>query len=322
MIPNLNDKHKYIIHYRNLKQCIKLGLELKKIHKILEFDQSPWMKKYIDLNTKLRKKANNDFDRDFYKLMNNSIFGKCMENIRNRIDVQFVKTERDLNKLIKKPNLDSVTRFTNDLVACHMKKQKLIFDKPIYIGLAVLDISKILMYDFHYNTIKKLYKDKAKLLFTDTDSLCYHIETNNLDNDRKNQISKYDTSNYPEDHILYSNKNKKVLGKFKDETAGAQINEFVGLRSKLYCYSFNSEEIKKAKGISKTVINKNIRMDEYKRTLFNKEIINKKMIILQSKKHDMDTVEINKIALSSDDDKRYILPDNIHTLALGHYRIK
>ena len=215
LIPNLRDKKKYVVHYRNLKQYLQLGLILKKIHRILEFEQSPWMKPYIDLNTEKRKQAQDEFSKDFYKLMNNSVFGKTMENIRDRVDIKLVQTKAELLKLTSKPTLKTITRFSDNLIACHMKRVRLKFDKPIYIGMAVLDISKTLMYDFHYNTIKHKYQDKAQLLFTDTDSLCYHIKTDDLNSDRREDLEKYDTSNYPKDHSLYSSKFKKKLGNSK-----------------------------------------------------------------------------------------------------------
>ena len=246
LIPNLRDKKKYVMHYRNLKQYLQLGLILKKIHRILEFEQSPWMKPYIDLNTEKRKKAQDEFSKDFYKLMNNSVFGKTMENVRERVDIKLVQTKAELLKLTSKPTVKTITRFSDNLIACHMKRVRLKFDKPIYIGMAVLDISKTLMYDFHYNTIKHKYQDKAQLLFTDTDSLCYHIKTDDLNSDRREDLEKYDTSNYPKDHSLYSSKFKKEIGKFKDETGGIPITEFVGLRAKLYCYKTTLGEIKKS----------------------------------------------------------------------------
>jgi len=185
LVPNLNNKTKYIIHYRNLKQCLKLGLKLTKVHRILEFNQSDWMKSYIELNTNKRKQARNEFEKDFYKLMNNSVFGKTMENIRNRVDVQLVKNEEQAQKLVNKPNFESFKIFSENLIACHMKKTKLRFDKPIYVGMTILELSKTLMYDFHYNHIKNKYNENAKLLFTDTDSLCYYIQTNDVYKDMK-----------------------------------------------------------------------------------------------------------------------------------------
>lgn len=194
------------------------------------------------------------------------------------------------------------------------------FDKPIYVGSSILDISKTLMYDFHYNHIKKKYGEKAKLLFTDTDSLCYDIETKDFYKDMKRNKDVYDTSNYSKEHFLYSTENNKVIGKMKDETGGLPIEEFIGLRAKLYCYKTRDYVNKKAKGVNKNVTENDITMKEYKQALKN-ETIYKTMYSIQSKDHQLYTNEINKIALNGDDDKRYILPDGIITLALNHYKI-
>ena len=187
--------------------------------------------------------------------------------------------------------------------------------------MSILDISKTLMYDFHYNYIKKKYGDKSKLLFTDTDSLCYHIETEDIYKDFKKDKSLFDTSNFDKKHFLYSERNKKVLGKMKDESAEKPIIEFVGLRSKLYAYTTDHQEEKRAKGISKAVVDKTLNIRDYRNALFNKEIIYRKMQTINSDMHTVHTNEINKIALCGKDDKRYILENNIDTLALGHYKI-
>ena len=176
LIPNLNDKIKYVVHHETLKQYLSLGLKLTKIHRGISFSEKPWMKPYIDLNTNLRDEAKNDFEKYFFKLMNNSVFGKTMENIRNQVDIHLVTIEKETRKLISKPNFQHRTIFSENLVAIHMKKTKIFFNKPTYLGMSILDISKTLMYDFHYNYIKPKYQQKAKLLFTDTDSLMYEIE--------------------------------------------------------------------------------------------------------------------------------------------------
>ena len=322
LTPNLNNKEKYVIHHKALRQCTDLGLKLTKIHRVLEFAESEWMKPYIDINTEKRKLATNDFEKDFYKLMNNSVYGKTMENIRNRVDVKLVKSDEELRKLVNKPNFETFKIFDKNLIACHMKRTRLVFNKPIYVGMTVLDLSKVLMYDFHYNFIKEKYKEKAKLLFTDTDSLCYSIQTKDFYKDIKKHKDLFDTSNYPKDHELYSDKNKKVLGKFKDETDGIPITEFVGLRSKLYAFkTVNDHTQKRAKGVSKSVVDKEINLEDYKRALFEDEVIHRKMNIIQSRKHNVYTTQINKVALCGKDDKRYILKDKVNTLALGHYEI-
>ena len=231
------------------------------------------MASYIDKNTQLRAKATNDFEKDFFKLMNNSVFGKTMENIRNRSNIQLVSDEKKTLKLTAKTNFKRATIFSENLIAVHMGLIKLKFDKPVYTGACILDISKTLMYDFHYNQIKKQYNDKAKLLFTDTDSLCYEIETKDIYKDMNKQPDLFDFSNYDKDHKCYSTKNKKVIGKFKDECGGKIMNEFVGLRAKLYSYKMDNDEteIKKCKGITKAVIEK-LAHENYKNTLFGEKI--------------------------------------------------
>ena len=239
LIPNLNDKTKYVIHYKNLIQCLRAGMKLKKIHSGIKFVESEWMKPYIDKNTNLRAMTKNNFEKDFYKLMNNSVFGKTMENLRNRVDVRLVNTKEKLRKLVAKPNFKSRKIFNENLVSVHMKKTSLLMNKPIYLGMCILDLSKIIMYDFHYNYIKSKYADKAKLLFTDTDSLMYEIQTEDFYKDISGDVKdRFDTSDYPENHPsgIPTGENKKVLGMMKDEVAGKIIKEFVGLRSKLYSF--------------------------------------------------------------------------------------
>ena len=171
LIPTLKKKEKYVLHYRNRQLYIDLGLKVTKVHRVLEFDQSLWLKKYIDFNTEKRKNAKNAFEKYFLKLMNNSVFGKTMENIRKRVDVRLVTDEKKLLKLACKPTYVSSKIFNENLVAVHKIKETLTLNRPAYVGMCILDLSKTLMYDFHYNYIKQKYGDKAKLLFTDTDSL-------------------------------------------------------------------------------------------------------------------------------------------------------
>ena len=235
-----------------------MGLKLTNIHRGIKFKESQWLEKYIALNTELRTVAKNEFEKDFFKLMNNSVFGKTMENIRHRVDIKLVNDKKQAEKLSAKPNFNHRNIFSEDLVAIHMKKTKLVFNKPVYLGMCILDLSKTLMYDFHYNYIKQKYEDKAKLLFTDTDSLMYEIQTEDFYKDISADVKhRFDTSNYPHDHPsgIPSGFNKKVLGMFKDEAVGKVIDEFVGLRAKLYSYKmFKGEESKKCKWVKKSVV--------------------------------------------------------------------
>ena len=327
MIPNLRDKEKYVIHYKNLIQCLDMGLKIKHIHNGIKFVESNWMKPYIDKNTNLRSKAKNNFEKDFYKLMNNSVFGKTMENIRNRVNVKLVNTKEKLSKLVAKPNFKSCKIFNENLVSVHMKKTSLTMIKPVYLGMCILDLSKTIMYDFHYNYIKSKYGDKAKLLFSDTDSLMSEIQTEDFYKDISGDVKdRFDTSDYPENHPsgIPTGINKKVLGKMKDEAAGKIIKEFVGLRAKLYSYKMyeGEEEIKKCKGIKKQVVESSISHEDYKTCLLTGKEQLRKQNILRSYNHEVYTEEVNKVALSALDDKRYILKDGIHTLAWGHYKIK
>ena len=325
LIPNLRDKTKYVIHYKNLIQCLRAGMKLKKIHSGIKFVESEWMKPYIDKNTNLRAMTKKNFEKDFYKLMNNSVFGKTMENLRNRVDVRLVNTKEKLRKLVAKPNFKSRKIFNENLVSVHMKKTSLLMNKPIYLGMCILDLSKIIMYDFHYNYIKSKYADKAKLLFTDTDSLMYEIQTEDFYKDISGDVKdRFDTSDYPENHPsgIPTGENKKVLGMMKDEVAGKIIKEFVGLRSKLYSFVMDDGgETKKCKGIKKQVVESSIRHEHYKTCLTTGKELLRKQNILRSYDHEVYTEEVNKVALSALDDKRHILSDGMDTLALGHYKI-
>ena len=326
LIPNLRDKTKYIIHYKNLIQCLKAGMKLTKIHRGIKFIESDWMKPYIEMNTNLRTKAKNNFEKDFFKLMNNSVFGKTMENIRNRVDVKLVNTEEKFKKLVAKPNFRSRKIFSENLISVHMKKTSLTMNKPVYLGMCILDLSKTIMFDFHYNYIKPKYGDKAKLLFTDTDSLMYEIETEDFYKDISGDVkNRFDTSDYPENHPsgIPTGINKKVLGMFKDEAAGKIIKEFVGLRAKLYSFKMEEGgESKKCKGVKKQVVENSITYEDYKTCLTTGKEQLRKQNILRSYNHEVYTEEVNKIALSAQDDKRYILSDGVHTLAWSHYKIK
>ncbi|XP_022783261.1 uncharacterized protein LOC111324042 [Stylophora pistillata] len=323
LVCTLNGKKKYIIHHEALKLYMSLGIEIGKIHRIIRFKESPWMKKYIDLNTELRAKADNDFEKDFFKLMNNSVYGKTMDNIRKRVDVRLVNSEEKAKKLVNKVNFKHCTIFSENLCAIEMRKTEVCFNKPLYLGMCILDLSKTLMYDFHYNYIKSKYGDRVQLLFTDTDSLCHEIQTKDFYKDIIDDVDcLFDTSNISKEHSsgIPTGVNKKVIGKFKDEARGKIIEEFVGLRAKLYSYKMfdGGDEKKKCKGVKTGVVESTISFDDYKRCLFGGGKQHRKMNTLRSRKHEMFMEEINKVALSADDDKRIILPDRVNTYAIGH----
>ena len=179
LAPNLKNKEKYILHRKNLKLYLSLGMRLLRVHRGIRFKEEAWMKSYIEKNTALRIKAKNSFDKDFFKLMNNSVFGKTMKNIRKRVDVKLVNSRGKARKFASLPNYKHCTIFDENLAAIHLQRTNLLFDKPFYVEMCILDSSKTLMYGFHYNYAKKKWKD-LKLLFTDMDNLMYEIGTDDF----------------------------------------------------------------------------------------------------------------------------------------------
>ena len=321
LISHFKPRKNYVIHYRNLRQCLELGLRLTAVYRGISFNQSPWMEPYIRKNTELRKTATNSFEKDFFKLMNNSVFGKTIENIRKRQNVFLVDNRAKAVKLTCRPNFDRATIFDKNLVAIHLKKTEVYFNKPVYVGQAILDLSKLLMFDFHYNFIQRKYSYKrVKLLFTDTDSLIYEIETDDFYEDIRDDIkTKFDTSDFPPNHEsgILAGVNKKVIGMFKDEVGGKQITKFVGLRPKLYSFKVEeSSTTKKCKGIKKNVVKKQIDFEDYVDCLFKGEKQMRKMNIIRSEKHEIYSKEVNKLALSGDDDKRILRKDKVNTRAI------
>ena len=297
-----------------------MGLTITAVHRGISFNQSSWMAPYIRKNTELRKTAANDFEKDFFKLMNNSVFGKTIENIRKRQNIILVDNRKKAVKLSSRPNFDRATIFDKNLIAVHMKKTEVYFNKPVYVGQAILDLSKTLMFDFHYNYIKKKYGEGSELWFTDTDSLMYLIHTDDFYKDISKDIkTKFDTSDYPPNHKsgILTGVNKKVIGMFKDEVAGKQITHFVGLRPKLYSFKVECGQVnKKCKGIKKNIVKKDISFEDYVQCLFSGEKQMRSMKIIRSENHDIYSKEVNKVALSNEDDKRKVLKDKVHTLAL------
>ena len=308
LICHFKPRKNYVVHYRNLRQYLEMGMRITAVHRGISFYQSSWMEPYIRKNTELRKTAANSFEKDFFKLMNNSVFGKTIENIRKRQNIILVDDRKKAVKLTSRPNFDRATIFDRNLIAVHMKKTEVYFNKPVYVGQAILDLSKTLMFNFHYNYIQKKYKHKAELLFTDTDSLMYQIYTDDFYKDISYDIeTKFDTSDYPTNHLsgIKTGVNKNVIGMFKDEVAGKKITYFVGLRPKLYSFKIEkSKEVRKCKGIKKNVVKKAIEFEDHVQCLFFGEKQMRSMKIIRSENHDIYSKEVNKIALSSEDDKR------------------
>ena len=217
LVCNLYDKEYYGVHVRALKQALMQVLKLKKIHKVIQFYQEAWLKPYIDMNTELRKKAKNNFEKDFFKLMNNAVFRKVMENVRKHRDIKLKTTDRRRNQLVSEPNYHAIKCFSENLGATEMKKTKVKINKPIYLGLSILEISKILMYEFWYNYMKPKYGDNVKLCYTNTDSFIMNIKAEDFYKDIADDVEcKFDASNYEVDRPLPTGKSKKIIGLMKD----------------------------------------------------------------------------------------------------------
>ena len=287
LVYNLRNKKKYVVHLRSLKQALNYGLKLKKAYRIIEFNQESWLKPYIE--------------NDFFNLMNNAVFGKTMV------------TDKKRSKLVSEPNYHTMNYISEDLSIIEMKITKIKMNKPIYLGLSILEISKLLMNEFWYDYMKPKYCDNVKLCYMDTDSFIKNIKTEDFCKAIANEVEKrFDTSNYECDRPLPTGQNKKVIGLMKDELGERVIKEFVVLRPNTSLYLIDDcKEDKKAKGTKKCAIKRMIKFDDYKNCLLNGEVR------LKSQQRFISKENINKIALSSNDDKTIVSSVKITSYPYG-----
>ena len=252
--------------------------------------------------------------------MNNAVFGKAMENVRKHRDIKLVATDKKRNKLVSEPNYHTINYISENLSIIEMRGTKVKMNEPIYLGLSILEISKILIYEFWYDYMKPKYDDNVKLCYMDTDSFIMNIQTEDFYKDVANDVEKrFDTSNYEVDRPLATGKNNKVTGLMKDELGGRIITEFIALRPKTYSYlTDDCKEDKKAQGTKKCVIKRMIKFNDYKNCVLNGEVVLKSQQRFKSKGDDVYTENINKIALSSNDDKRLIASDKITSYPYGY----
>ena len=307
LILYLFDKKKYIVYYKTLKFYESMGIKIKKIHRTISFDESNWLKPYIDNNTKNRSQAKCDFEKNIWKLMNNAPYGKFLENIRDRISINF-PTENNCKYYATQLNFEGMSNINNEIVIFKMKEKEVYYNKPIYVGSSILDLSKLKMYDFYYNLINKTWP-LNEICYTDTDSVILNINTEDLYEDLHNCRYDFDLCDYPKDHKSFHEQNKKVIGYPKDETNGEPIKELIAVLSKVYGYDHHL----KIKGTSKSTIEKQITMDDLRHCIYHDEQLQKINYSIRSKKFDLFTLEQNKIACSPIDQKRYMI-NNIKTL--------
>jgi hypothetical protein len=310
-----SDKEQYVCHYRLLKYYLEKGMKLVRVRSAIRFRQKRFVEPYITYNNERRACARNAFEKDFYKLKNNSFFGKTMEDVRRRIDYRLVSSEAEFDKLSSSPLFLDRDIFSPSVVGVHMFKGKVVLDKPIFIGQAVLDLSKLEMYHFFYETIRKCpLIRQPELVGGDTDSffLALHCEPSVSLNDVYRSLAEhFDSSNYPQDHPLYSVVNKARLGCFKDEAAGKLIEEMILLRPKMYSCKYLGRDaaIKRAKGISRHLVEATPH-STYREAFSSMTETSYEMTIFQSRLHTIETITFRKRGLSAWEDKRCWLEAN------------
>ena len=334
LVATFHDKIKYKVHYRTLQLYVKLGVEVTNIHRVLTYDQSPWMRDYIDLNTNLRKQSKNEFEKGLFKLLNNSVFGKTMECVRDRLSCFIYspkdgKLDRKRDKELSSPyyknfmNIDETDYGMlegkyrhNGLSLIFSNKGTVKLNKPIYAGATILDDSKCLMYDFFYNFIKVKYADNAKLLYMDTDSFILEVCTEDIYKDAVEDKQYYDLSNFVGEY--QHKENNKVVGKFKFEFGMTPITEFIGLGAKNYSVETVDSCLykSKCKGVSTKYSH-----DQFKECLMKSERMKANFKRIGSNKHQIHTIDVEKWGLNPYSDKRYYIQDSFDTLAYGHNRI-
>ena len=300
LICDWTDKKKYLIHYRMLKFYVRHGMIVEKIHEIISFKQSRWLEKYISFNTQKRNRAKNDFEKDFSKLLV-AAFGKFLENVRNRLELELIK-KVNIKKIIKqqsKVTFNGIQKSYENYDSYTFKKNEAVMDKAIDVGFAILELSKLHMYETYYDTLQPYFgQENLQLHYIDTDGMILSMKTKDIIKDLKNLEDIFDFSNLDENHELFSNKNKKVIGKFKIETPRIiYVDEFFCLRSKTYspkCKN-NDENKNKIKGISKSQ-SKHIKFEEYYNCLFGGEYQREcNNYIIRSINHEMVLQEVKKI---------------------------
>ena len=282
-----------------LKFYIRHGMIVDKVHNKISFIQSKWLEKQINFNSHKRNQAVKDFEKDFYKLLNNAFYGKTMENVRNRLKIKFIKKDdhREIIKQQSKLTFNGVHKSYENCDSYTFKQNEVLMDKPIYLGFVVLELSKLHMYETYYDRLQPFFgQESIQLHYIDTDAFVLSVNTNDIIKDLKNLEDLFDFSNLDEKHELFSNKNKKRVGFFKIETPkNIWIDKFVCLGSKINSFKCGDDSKNKLKGISKAQ-SKNIKFEEYKKRLDGEEYQREcNNYIIRSINHEMVLQEVKKI---------------------------
>ena len=321
LILDLHDKKDYMAHYVYIKKVVELGY-IVKVKKVISFKQSFWLRDYISKNTELRTNAKNDFEKDVFKLMSNAIYGKMMENILGRVELKIFTDQETAMKHMNYDNFTGKGDYINEMFFIQCTPKEVEYNKPTYIGNAILDISKVFMIDYHYNYIKPKYGDNSKLIYTDTDSFIYHIKTDDLYQDMFNDKHLFDLSNVKISKFKSTENNKKLY-KMKDETGMVPIIEFIATGPK--CYSFKMDKFAKytcqesgvtkesniletkktGKGVQRSVLKSKILHEDYLKILKTSSNLTCKQTTIRSQKHQLYTIQFEKICMSAFCDKVY-----------------
>ena len=329
MLATFHCRKNYVVHLENLQYYLKKGLKLQKIHRVVRFRQKSFLKKFIEKITDLRSKAKNDFELRLFKLFANSTFGKFIENVRNYIEIKICNTDESFRKICLGQHVKTFKIINKNLVTVMKKPCKIKLNKPLAVGFAILELSKLFMYRSYYDVFMPYFgSENLSLCFSDTDSFLFQVKTDNLLKDLTNLRHLFDFSKYPQKHVLYDCSKANHLFYFKDELCGkAAITHFIGLRPKCYSmqiknYDETDTKTKKVcKGIKRTAIKNQLTYSDYEKCLNNQCHVYKSFRNFGSKNHKISTRFIRKIALSAIDTKRYTLNCGKHTLALGNCNI-
>jgi hypothetical protein len=329
------NREKIVLHALNLQLYLQLGMKIKEVFRVIKFEQKPFMKTWVDFCTEKRSNSTNDFSKNFWKLLVNSVYGKTIESIVNRKQVKICRDPKSFSKLCSRPSYDRHIVINEDLVIVVMNPETVRVDKPYYIGFSILEISKFIMYDFFYNILRPYFGDNGvSLLYSDTDSLAINIRTSDLLHDLKNLETNMDFSNLNLKHPLFSDENKARLFKFKEEFGLRPISRLCALKSKVYSFevaceheigvnqnglcfqcfntSFTGKNVNKLKGIQKRTA-RNITFASYLKCLSEFSAQRERTFQIVSKKQKIETTMVSKISLSSFCDKRFILNCGIHS---------
>jgi hypothetical protein len=325
LTATFNDRIKYVIHGVNLQTYLKLGMRIKKIHRVIKFKQNNYLQQYIDFCTLKRSTAKTKFLVTLFKLMANAVFGKFLEDVTKHINAHICASAEDFIKYSSFMGYVGTYIISNTLCIVYIKKKEVTINRSFFTGFTILELSKNYMYKSYYNHFVDIFKN-VRVLFSDTDSLFMIFNTKNRNIQLKKGEYIMDYSNYPENHQLYNISHKKQLGYFSDEMGGKDICEFIGIRSKCYAIKSISENKvvknkKICKGIRKNTVLKNINYSDYRKCIKNIRSMSASMNVIRSQNHNIKINNVNKIAFTSFDSKRYLMPCGIHSVPYGHHRL-